>query len=160
MSNSTLVKIKVPKRKRIALVAHDGQKAELFAWIANNKHLLEGHELAGTGTTSTIIREKFGLEIHSFFSGPLGGDQQIGAYIAEGNIDIMVFFWDPLEAQPHDPDVKALLRIAVLYDIPVAMSPTSASIILNSKTMYEEYERYVPNSNINIEKRVDELDFE
>lgn len=160
MNNTSLVKLKVPKRKRIAIVAHDGQKAELFAWIAKNRHLLEGHELCGTGTTSTIIREKFELEIRSFYSGPLGGDQQIGAYVAEGKIDILVFFWDPLEAQPHDPDVKALLRIAVLYDVPVAMSPTSASIILNSVSMDKEYERYVPNSNTSIEKRVDELDFE
>ncbi|MGF0039800.1 methylglyoxal synthase [Peptoniphilaceae bacterium SGI.131] len=155
---SPLLKIKVEKKKRIALVAHDGLKTELFAWMSNYSHILKNHHLCGTGTTSTIIRENFGLEIESFSSGPLGGDQQIGAEISKGNIDMMIFFWDPMKAQPHDPDVKALLRIAVLYDVPVAMSPVSASILLTSEYMDKEYIKYIPNGLANIKDRVDNLE--
>lgn len=147
----------VPKRKRIAMVAHDGLKKRLFNWMEENEDLWKDHELCGTGTTSTIIREKFNVEITSYLSGPLGGDQQIGAAIAQGDIDILIFFWDPLQAQPHDPDVKALLRIAVLYDVPVAMSPTSASILLKSPYMNNEYVKKVYDPKENIKDRVKKL---
>ncbi|NMA87406.1 MAG: methylglyoxal synthase, partial [Tissierellia bacterium] len=104
------------KQKRIALVAHDNRKRDLIEWAEINKRKLRGHFLCGTGTTAKLISEATGLPVYAYKSGPLGGDQQIGARIAEGDIDVLIFFWDPLEAQPHDPDVKALLRIAVLYD--------------------------------------------
>lgn len=147
----------VPKRKRIAMVAHDGLKKELFAWMEENEELWKKHQLCGTGTTATIIREKFNVDIKAYLSGPLGGDQQIGAAIAQGDIDLLIFFWDPLQAQPHDPDVKALLRIAVLYDVPVAMSPTSASILLRSPYMEAEYEKKVYDPKENIKERVKKL---
>ena len=158
MTSTSLKKTLVPKVKRIALVSHDGQKPEMFAWVHRNRDILNNHILCGTGTTSTIIRQKFDLDIISYYSGPLGGDQQIGAAIAQGEIDILIFFWDPLEAQPHDPDVKALLRIAVLYDVPVAMSPSSATILLHSKYMDKEYFKYVPNSETSVTTRLDDLD--
>lgn len=144
----------VPKQKRIALVAHDGLKDELFKWMRKNEDLWKGHILCGTGTTSSLIREEFEVEIKSYLSGPLGGDQQIGAAIAEGQIDILIFFWDPLQAQPHDPDVKALLRIAVLYDVPVAMSPTAASILLSSPFIKEEYVKKVQDPKENVKERI------
>lgn len=151
------VKKIVPKRKRIALVAHDDLKSELFAWMYNKIDILAKHELSGTGTTSTIIRENFNLDIKSYFSGPLGGDQQIGSAISNGEIDILIFFWDPMSAQPHDPDVKALLRMASLYDVAVAQSPIGADYIITSPLMDQEYVKYVPNAEINIEMRVDVL---
>lgn len=157
MNNSPYMKVNVPKKKRIALVAHDDTKKELFAWMHNNLEILKEHDLCGTGTTSTLIRENFGLKIKSYYSGPLGGDQQIGNAITLGEIDILIFFWDPMSAQPHDPDVKALLRIAVLYNIAVAMSPVDANFLLMSPMMEEEFIKYVPNSKINIEERVDNL---
>ncbi len=155
--NSKYTKVLVPKKKRIALVAHDDTKPELFAWVHNHLDLLKNHELCGTGTTSTIIREKFNLDIKSFFSGPLGGDQQIGSAITNGEIDILIFFWDPMSAQPHDPDVKALLRIAVLYDVPTAMSPIGAEYIFGSHLMNEEYYKYIPDTQLSLSQRVDEL---
>lgn len=144
----------VPKKKRIALVAHDGLKHQLFDWMKENEELWRNHDLCGTGTTSSIIREKFKVDIKSYLSGPLGGDQQIGAAIAQGEIDILIFFWDPLQAQPHDPDVKALLRIAVLYDVPVAMSPTSASILLKSPYINQEYVKKVYDPKENVKTRI------
>lgn len=158
MNNSPLKKVIVPKKKRIAIVAHDGLKTELFAWMANKVEILKRHSLCGTGTTSTIIRENFGLDIHSYNSGPLGGDQQIGAAISNGEIDLLIFFWDPMKAQPHDPDVKALLRIAVLYDVPVAMSPLSASILIESDFLGKENIKYVPNGSQNVKNRIDKFD--
>lgn len=133
--------IKMGIKKRIALIAHDHKKDELLDWVRENKEILKGHILCGTGTTAKILSERTGLEIKAFKSGPLGGDQQIGAQIAEGNIDMMVFFWDPLEAQPHDPDVKALLRIAVLYDVLTAHNMSTADYILTSNLMDKEYKR-------------------
>lgn len=117
-------------KKNICLVAHDHKKEQLLSWANTNKELLKKHNLSGTGTTSSLVRDKIGVEIKSYLSGPYGGDQEIGAAIANKEIDVLVFFWDPLEAQPHDPDVKALLRIAVLYDIPVAMNCSTANLIL------------------------------
>lgn len=129
------------KQKRIALVAHDNRKKDIIEWVKENRERLGVHFLCGTGTTAKLISEAANLPVYGYKSGPLGGDQQIGARIAEGDIDFLVFFWDPLEAQPHDPDVKALLRIAVLYDIPVANNRSTADFLLTSPLMEEEYER-------------------
>lgn len=129
------------KQKHIALIAHDGKKIQLIKWVKDNKELLSKHFLCGTGTTARMIIEETSLPIRAFESGPLGGDQQIGASIVEGKVDFMIFFWDPLSSQPHDPDVKALLRIAVLYDIPVAMNASTADFLLNSSYMDSEYIR-------------------
>lgn len=133
----------IGKQKSIALIAHDNMKDDLLEWVEINKETLSKHFLCGTGTTAGLISERVQLSVRAFKSGPLGGDQQIGARIAEGNIDIMIFFWDPLEAQPHDPDVKALLRIAVLYDIPVANNRATADFILSSHFIDSEYNRRV-----------------
>ena len=129
--------------KKIALIAHDNRKEALISWADENKEELKKHKLCGTGTTAKLISEKTGLEVEGFKSGPMGGDQQIGAAIVNGDIDIMVFFWDPLTSQPHDPDVKALLRIAVLYDVAVAMSKSTADFLLNSIKVNEVYDRNV-----------------
>lgn len=120
------------KKKVIALIAHDGKKQEIIEWAKRNKEELGVYELCGTGTTSKRVAEATGLEVKGFLSGPLGGDQQIGAKVAEGAIDAIVFLCDPLTAQPHDPDVKALLRIAVVYDIPIATNVSTADCIIKS----------------------------
>jgi len=129
------------KQKHIALIAHDNKKQELIEWAKRNYSVLCNHFLCGTGTTSRLIAEATNLPIKAYKSGPLGGDQQIGAAICEGKIDFMVFFWDPLTSQPHDPDVKALLRIAALYDIPAAMNESTADFLLTSSFMDKDYER-------------------
>ncbi len=131
------------RQKTIALIAHDNMKHELIEWVKKNKEKLKLHKLLGTGTTASLLKEKTNLEVQAYMSGPMGGDQQIGARIAEGLIDMMIFFWDPLEAQPHDPDVKALLRIAVLYDIPVANNRATADFILTSPLINDNYERHI-----------------
>jgi methylglyoxal synthase len=128
-------------KKRIALVAHDHRKADLVQWVRENRISLSRHVLFATGGTGERVRREIGLEITSFLSGPLGGDQQIGSRIAEGKIDLLVFFWDPLEPQPHDPDVKALLRLAVLYNIPTASNRASADFLISSPLMEQPYER-------------------
>lgn len=130
-------------QKHIALIAHDNKKKDLLAWVKSNKESLKGHVLYATGTTGKIISEQTGLEVNAFKSGPLGGDQQIGCSIVEGKIDFMIFFWDPLESQPHDPDVKALLRIAALYNIPVASNLATADFLFSSPLMNNEYNRLV-----------------
>lgn len=135
--------LKMEKSKFIALIAHDNMKKELMDWAYDNREILSKHTLCGTGTTAKLVAERTELPVKLYKSGPMGGDQQIGARIAEGNIDLMIFFWDPLEAQPHDPDVKALLRIAVLYNIPVANNRSTADFILSSPLMETEYERKV-----------------
>lgn len=137
--------IKMGKQKRIALIAHDNRKKDLIEWVKLNKNKLSRHFLCGTGTTAKLITDTIKLPVKAFKSGPLGGDQQIGSRIVEGDIDFMIFFWDPLEAQPHDPDVKALLRIAVLYDIPVANNQSTADFLISSPFIEEEYERKVMN---------------
>ncbi len=134
---------KLGKQKHIALIAHDNRKQDLINWANSKKDILCKHFLCGTGTTAKMITEKTGLPVKKFKSGPLGGDQQIGACIANGEVDFMIFFWDPLTSQPHDPDVKALLRIAVLYDIPVAMNQSTADFVLTSNLMEDDYERNV-----------------
>ena len=116
----------------VALIAHDNKKREIVEWAKLNKEVLKNHRLCGTGTTARLVREATGLNVEGFLSGPLGGDQQIGAHVAEGKIDVVVFFWDPLSSQPHDPDVKALLRIAVVYDVPIATNKATADYILKS----------------------------
>ncbi len=119
--------------KKIALIAHDNKKPEIIEWAKKNKSILEKFELCGTGTTSKRIEEATGLRVKGYLSGPLGGDQQIGAKVAEGEIDLVVFFCDPLQAQPHDPDVKALLRIANVYDVPIATNTATADLVITSK---------------------------
>lgn len=135
--------IRMGKQKRIALVAHDNCKVDMLRWVKENREKLSQHFLCGTGTTASLIADATQLPVMAYNSGPLGGDQQIGARIVEGDIDFMIFFWDPLSAQPHDPDVKALLRIAVLYDIPIANNQSSADFFLTSPLMEEEYDRKI-----------------
>ena len=130
-------------RKRIALIAHDNRKAGLLDWARYNRGTLARHDLFGTGTTGSLLASELELEVTRFLSGPLGGDQQIGAGIAEGRVDLVIFFWDPLEPQPHDVDVKALLRIAVVYNIPIACNRASADFMLSSPLLEREYERLV-----------------
>lgn len=152
--NNEYIPFTIGKQKRIALIAHDGKKQELIQWCADNKGGLQKHFLCGTGTTAKLIADYTGLPVKGYNSGPLGGDQQIGAKIVEGNIDLVVFFSDPLEAQPHDPDVKALLRIAQVYDIPMANNKSTADFIITSSYMNEEYVHEVLNFSRNIEQRV------
>jgi methylglyoxal synthase len=132
------------RRKRVALIAHDNRKRDLLEWARYNKGTLAQHELFATGTTGTLIEAQLGLPLTLFLSGPLGGDQQVGAAIAEGKIDFVIFFWDPLEPAPHDVDVKALLRIAVVYNVPIACNRATADFMLSSPLMEAEYERMVP----------------
>jgi len=132
-------------KKHIVLIAHDNKKDDLLEWVRFNRESLLQHDLYATGTTGWLLERELGIEINRMQSGPLGGDVQIGSKIAEKEIDFMIFFWDPLEAQPHDPDVKALLRLAVLWNIPVATNRASADFIVSSPLMEKTYERVVPD---------------
>jgi len=138
-------KIPMEHDKNIALVAHDHKKGDLLEWAKFNQKLLAHHKIFATGTTGEILEKELGLNITKFKSGPLGGDQQIGAKIVDNEIDFLIFFWDPLEPQPHDPDVKALLRMAVVWNIPIACNRSSADFIISSPLMDEEYDRLVPD---------------
>ena len=140
-----LEKLAMREKKKIALVAHDNKKRDLLEWAKFNKDLLARHNLYATGTTGTLLEQELGVSINKLQSGPLGGDQQIGAKIADGEIDFIIFFWDPLEPHPHDPDVKALLRIAMVWNIPVACNRASADFMISSPLMEGEYERIVPD---------------
>jgi methylglyoxal synthase len=131
--------------KRIALVAHDNKKKDLVEWAKFNQMLLTHHRIYATGSTGKILEQELGLKITKLRSGPLGGDQQIGAKIADGEIDFLIFFWDPLEPQPHDPDVKALLRMAVVWNIPIACNRSSADFMISSPLMDSDYDRLVPD---------------
>ena len=142
--------VKMEKQKRIALIAHDNRKQDLIDWVQNNKTVLNKHFLCGTGTTAKLIAQQTELPVIAYNSGPLGGDQQIGCRIVEGKIDFMIFFWDPLEAQPHDPDVKALLRIAALYEIPMATNQSTADFLITSPLLETAYKRRI----INYTKRI------
>jgi methylglyoxal synthase len=135
----------IGSRKHIALVAHDNKKKDLLEWAKYNRDLLAEHELFATGTTGALLEEMLDTPFTKLQSGPLGGDQQIGAKIAEGQIDFVIFFWDPLEPQPHDPDVKALLRIAVVWNVPVACNRASADFMISSPLMSSPYERQLPD---------------
>ena len=144
--------IQMERRKRIALVAHDNKKPDLLEWACYNRELLVKHDLYATGTTGKLLSEELQTAVTCLQSGPLGGDQQIGARIAEGEIDLLIFFWDPLEQQPHDPDVKALLRIAVVWNIPVACDRATADYVISSPLMTGGYERQMPDYTAHIER--------
>ena len=146
---------KTPPRKTIGLVAHDNKKRDLIEWATFNRSLLLRHDLVATGTTGTLLEDALGVGIRKLQSGPLGGDQQIGALIADGEIDFLVFFWDPLEPQPHDPDVKALLRIAIVWNLPVACDRASADFMVSSPLMESAYERTVPDYGAHIGRTID-----
>jgi methylglyoxal synthase len=139
------MKYPLPARKRIALVAHDARKPDLLAWVKFHQEKLKNHQLFATGTTGSLIQAETGMPIVCFKSGPLGGDQQIGSKIAENLLDCLIFFWDPLEPQPHDPDVKALLRLAVLYNIPTASNLATADFLISSPWMVSTYDRILPD---------------
>ena len=133
------------EKKTVAIVAHDNKKQDLLAWAKFNREALAGHKLIATGTTGKLLHAELDLPVERLQSGPLGGDQQVGAKISEGEIDVLIFFWDPLEPQPHDPDVKALLRIAVVWNIPIACNRASADFLISSSLMPQEYQRLVPD---------------
>jgi methylglyoxal synthase len=142
------------RRKRIALVAHDNKKQDLTEWAAYNRGLLVRHDLYATGTTGLLLEDKLGVEINKLRSGPLGGDQQIGAMVAEGELDFLVFFWDPLEPQPHDPDVKALMRIAVVWNIPIACNRATADFLISSPLMGADYRKAAPDYEKHLNRRI------
>ncbi len=145
---------KIGIRKRIALVAHDNKKKDITEWVVHNQKALARHELISTGTTGKLIEEKLDRPVRKLLSGPLGGDQQIGALIAEGVIDILIFFWDPMESQPHDSDVKALLRVGVAWNILLACDRATADFIVTSPMMLEEYETILPDYSNYLNRKV------
>lgn len=141
-------------RKRIALVAHDNKKDELIDWAVFNKTTLSKHRLYATGTTGSLLEQNLDQSVTRFLSGPLGGDQQVGARIAEGKLDVLIFFWDPMEAQPHDPDIKALLRVAVTWNIPVACDRATADFILTSPLMHQNYESILDDYSAYVNRKL------
>jgi len=157
MPEQSYIEVTIEKKKNIALIAHDSKKPEMIQWCIKNQAILKNHDLCGTGTTAKMIAQKTELKIMGYNSGPLGGDQQIGAKIVEGEIDLVVFFSDPLTAQPHDPDVKALLRIAQVYDIPFANNRATADFVITSKFMDRPYIHKVIDYKKNIQHRAEFL---
>lgn len=151
------ITLTIGKQKNIALIAHDNKKPDLINWCEEYKDILKKHFLCGTGTTAKMITDKTGLPVRGYNSGPLGGDQQIGAKVVEGRVDFIIFFSDPLTAQPHDPDVKALLRIAQVYDIPIANNRATADFLITSSYVDAEYEHQVINFHKNIADRAKAL---
>ncbi|MCO5238091.1 MAG: methylglyoxal synthase [Chitinophagaceae bacterium] len=141
-------------RKRIALVAHDNKKKDLMEWAEYNKAALSRHELIATGTTGKLLEDVLDRPVKKMMSGPLGGDQQVGAMIASGEIDVLIFFWDPMEAQPHDPDVKALLRLAVVWNIPVASDRASSDFLMTSPLMHQQYIAEIPDYGSYIKRQL------
>src|SRR3989442_9789763 len=142
-------------KKMIVLVAHDEKKRDLLEWARFNQALLRQHDLYATGTTGTLLEQELGIEINKLQSGPLGGDQQIGAKIAAGEIDLLIFFWDPLTSQPHNADVQALLRIAVVWNIPVACNRASADFMISSPLLSNTYQRFLPDYHVYTERMDD-----
>ena len=140
-----MIVLETARQKSIALVAHDSQKSNLIAWARFNVTILREHNLYATGTTGALLEQILEMPVKKLQSGPLGGDQQLGAKIVDGEVDFLIFFWDPLQAQPHDPDVKALLRMAVVWNIPIACNRASADLMISSPLMREAYTRDVPN---------------
>jgi len=151
------IELTISKQKNIALIAHDGKKQEMLDWCEWNKEILSRHFLNGTGTTAKMITDRVGLPVREYNSGPLGGDQQIGAKIVEGAIDFVVFFSDPHTAQPHDPDVRALMRIALVYDIPIAINRSSADFMITSQLMSDEYQHKIVNFHKTVKNRAETL---
>ncbi len=149
------IEVTMDAKKHIALVAHDNMKQDLIDWAKAHREMLARHFLCGTGTTATLVARETDLPVTPYRSGPLGGDMQIGARIAEGDIDFMIFFWDPLTQQPHDPDVKALLRIAALYNIPVATNRATADFLLTSSLMEQPYRRHVMDLESHMRRRTE-----
>ena len=147
-------KVPMGHDKSIGLVAHDNKKRDLVEWAKFNRVLLAHHRIYATGTTGQMLEEELGFEVVKLQSGPLGGDQQIGAKIADGEIDFLIFFWDPLEPMPHDPDVKALLRMAVVWNIPIACNRSSADFMISSPLMDAEYDRLVPDYDVYREREL------
>ena len=146
--------ITIGQKKNIALVAHDNKKGNLLEWVKFNRITLQKHKLFATGTTGKLLEEELDSKITIFESGPLGGDQQVGSRISEGKIDFLIFFWDPLESQSHDPDVKALLRMAVVWNIPTACNRASADFLISSPLMNQRYSRRLPNYNDYRQRRI------
>ncbi len=140
-------------RKRIVMIAHDNRKRDMLDWARANYPVLRRHELHATGTTGGLIADDLGLDVHRFLSGPLGGDQQVGAALAEGRLDVVIFFWDPLEPQPHDVDVKALLRIAVVHNCPIACNRATADFLLTSPLINEDYKPAASPGDLVAEER-------
>jgi methylglyoxal synthase len=145
---------KLAAQKRIALVAHDNKKSELMEWAVYNRTALGKHSLFATGTTGNMLEATLKLPVKKLLSGPLGGDQQVGAKIAEGELDVLIFFWDPMEAQPHDPDIKALLRVAVTWNIPIACDRATADFLLTSPLMHQDYETLLTDYSTYINRKL------
>lgn len=146
--------VTTPKQKNIALVAHDNMKQELTVWAQEHKDKLIGHKLMATGTTGHLLQKQLNVPVNALISGPLGGDQQLGGMIAEGKIDVLIFFWDPFEPMPHDPDIKALLRVAAVWNIPIACSVASANFLVSSPLFEESFERQIPDYEQYLKERL------
>ena len=157
MIKDEYITLTIGATKSVALIAHDNKKQELIDWCLEHQAILLRHNLCGTGTTARMLTDKTGMRVKGYNSGPLGGDQQIGAKIVEGRIDLVIFFSDPLTAQPHDPDVKALLRIAQVYDVPIATNKATADFMITSPHMDKPYDHEVLNFDRTVENRASVL---